>query len=172
MSRVPVHPMRAGPPPERTARRAVIVTALALGACAALPRIDPVTVDVVGLEPLAGQGLESRFLVKLRVQNPNDTAIVFDGVYVELDLRGQRLASGVSDAQGSVPRFGEVVLSVPVTIPVTALFRQALGMAAGDASRADYRLRGKLAGPALGSVRFESRGELALPQARPDPSGR
>jgi len=159
-------------PGVRTARRAVLVAALALGACAAWPGLDPVTVDLVGLEPLTGQGLETRFLVKLRVQNPNDAPIIYDGVSVELDLRGQRLASGVSDARGSVPRFGEAVIAIPVTLPMTALLRQALGLAAGDAARADYRLRGKLAGPALGSVRFESRGELALPPARPDPGGR
>ena len=54
--------------------------ALALAACSALPLRDPLRIELVGLEPLPGQGLEVRFAVKLRVQNPNDSAVEFDGV--------------------------------------------------------------------------------------------
>ncbi len=138
------------------------VTAL-LSACAGLPFGQPLNVNVVGLEPLAGQGMEGRFLVKLRVQNPNEQALDYDGVSIELDVRGSRLASGVSDARGSVPRFGEAVLEVPVSVPVSAMVRQALGFATGDRSRVDYRLRGRLAGPGYGGVSFSSSGELTLP---------
>jgi LEA14-like dessication related protein len=147
----------------RLARLLLLSLALLMSACAGLAMRDPVNVDVVGIEPLPGQGMEGRFLVKLRIQNPNEQPVDFDGVYVELEVRGMRLASGVSDERGTVPRFGESVLAVPVTVPVTAMVRQALGFASGDRSRVDYLLRGKLAGPGFGGVRFESRGELALP---------
>ena len=144
-------------------RLAATLFLLALGACAGLTPRDPVTVNVVGLEQLPGQGMEGRFLVKLRVQNPNDAPIEYDGVAIDLDVRGSRLATGVSDERGTVPRFGESVIGVPVTVPVSALVRQALGFATGDRTRADYRLRGKLAGTGLGSVSFSSSGELTLP---------
>jgi Late embryogenesis abundant protein len=134
-----------------------------LAACTSLAGREPLTVDVVGLEPLPSQGMEGRFLVKLRVQNPNETPIEFDGVSVRLDVRGQRLASGVSDARGTVPRFGETVLAVPVTVPVAAMVRQAIGLATGDRTRLDYELTGRLAGPGFGGVGFSSTGELALP---------
>jgi LEA14-like dessication related protein len=107
--------------------------------------------------------MEGRFLVKLRVQNPNEQALDYDGVSIELDVRGSRLATGVSDARGSVPRFGEAVLEVPVSVPVSAMVRQALGFATGDRSRVDYRVRGRLAGPGFGAVSFSSSGELTLP---------
>jgi hypothetical protein len=84
-------------------------------------------------------------------------------VSVRLDVRGQRLASGVSDARGTVPRFGETVLAVPVTVPVAAMVRQAIGLATGDRTRLDYELTGRLAGPGFGGVGFSSTGELALP---------
>ena len=45
--------------------------------CAGLARQDPVQAYVVGVEPLQGEGLELRMLVKLRVQNPNDTPSAF-----------------------------------------------------------------------------------------------
>jgi LEA14-like dessication related protein len=142
---------------------AVVALAVLVSACAGLPFGQPLNVNVVGLEPLAGQGMEGRFLVKLRVQNPNEQPIDYDGVSIELDVRGSRLASGVSDARGSVPRFGESVLEVPVSVPVSAMVRQALGFATGDRSRVDYSLRGRLAGAAFGGVSFSSSGELTLP---------
>jgi LEA14-like dessication related protein len=149
-----------------TRRRGVLLLALTpLAACASLTGREPVSVDVVGLEPLSSQGMEGRFAVKLRVQNPNETAVDFDGVSVTLDVRGTRLASGVSDVRGTVPRFGETVITVPVTVPVTAMLRQALGFASGDRTRVDYELRGRLAGPRFGGVSFKSSGELTLPQA-------
>jgi LEA14-like dessication related protein len=123
----------------RLSRRAALLGALPLAACASLGGREPLTVDVVGVEPLAGQGMEGRFLVKLRLQNPGETPVDFDGVSVSLDVRGSRLASGVGDVRGTVPRFGETVIAVPVTVPVSAMIRQALGFASGDRARLDIR---------------------------------
>ena len=58
---------------------------LSLSACALFPNRDPVNINVVGLEPLPSQDLEVRFAIKLRVQNPNETAIDFDGLALDLD---------------------------------------------------------------------------------------
>lgn len=148
-------------------RRRVLVllpTAALLGACAALPGHDPVQVQVVGVEPLQGEGLELRFLCKLRVQNPNDTPIAYDGIYVELEVRGSTFATGVSDESGTLPRYGEVVLSVPVAASTLRLARQAIDMyLSQDRGRIDYVIRGKIGGSAFGAVRFESKGEIVLP---------
>jgi LEA14-like dessication related protein len=145
-------------------RRRLIVlgTALVLAACANLPGRDPPSVTVAGIEPLQGEGLELRFLVKLRILNPNDGVIEFQGAFVELDLLGQSFASGVSDAAGTVPAFGETVLAVPVTVSAWNAARQALSLAGGDKRKLAYQLRGKLGGSMFGSVRFESKGELDL----------
>jgi LEA14-like dessication related protein len=137
----------------------------ALAACASLPGRDPPEVSVAGIEPLQGQGLELRMLVKLRVQNPNDTAIDYDGIAVQLNLQGRRFASGVSDATGSVPRYGESVISVPLTIPAFQVARQIVGMANNPATgKFRYDMKGKLHAPNFGSTRFSSQGELELPQ--------
>jgi LEA14-like dessication related protein len=135
-----------------------------LSGCAALGLRDPVSVEVVGLEPLPGEGMETRFMLKLRVQNPNETAIEYDGVFAELDLAGSKLASGVSDQKGVVPRFGEQVISLPMSVPVGAMIRQAIELATGQHTKFAYQLRGKLSGPSFAAQRFESRGELQLPE--------
>ena len=137
---------------------------LALPAGCATVGHDPVQVQVVGVEPLDGEGMELRFLCKLRVQNPNDAPIEFNGIYLDLQVRGSSLATGVSDAVGTVPRFGEVVVEVPVTASAFRIARQAIGLyTSSDRSRIDYVLKGKIGGSLFGTVRFESRGELTLP---------
>jgi LEA14-like dessication related protein len=94
----------------------VLPLLLSLGACAALPGHEPLKVLLVGIESLDGEGLELRLPVKLRIQNPNDRVIDYDGVSLDLEVRGWDFANGVSDSRGSVPRFGETVLSVPVSM--------------------------------------------------------
>ncbi|WP_321793184.1 LEA type 2 family protein [Caballeronia sp. J97] len=136
---------------------------LALGGCAVFNR-DAMRVSVAGIEPLEGQGLEMRFAVKLRVQNPNDAPVDFDGVALDLDLNGRAFASGVSDQRGTVPRFGETVVSVPVTVSAFSVARQAFGFASGNTvSKVSYTARGKLAGGAFGGARFSDSGYVDLP---------
>lgn len=139
---------------------------LALAACAGLAPRDPLRIDLAGLEPLPSQDLEARFAVKLRVQNPNDSAIAYDGVALDLEVNGRPLASGVSDQHGEIPRFGERVLSVPVTLSAFSALRQAWGLAERPPRRElPYSLRGKLAGGLLGTVRFSESGTLTWPDA-------
>jgi len=116
-----------------------------------------------------GEGLEVRMAVKLRIQDPNDAPVTYDGVALTLELRGLDFASGVSDAQGSVPRFGETVLVVPVTVSAFAMARQAYMFAMGDRSKVTFVARGKLAGSGFGGVRFESKGEFDLPAGLTEP---
>ena len=145
----------------------VLLVSLALAGCASLVHREPVRINVVGLEPIPGEGMEMRFKVKLRVQNPNETAIDFDGLALDLDLNGRPFATGVSDGAGSVPRFGEVLIEIPVSVSAIAVVRQALGVIEGaDDSKAEvpYALRGRLAGGLLGGMRFSDSGTLKLPE--------
>ncbi|MBN3725829.1 LEA type 2 family protein [Burkholderia sp. Ac-20379] len=138
---------------------------LPIGGCATLGG-DPLRVGVVGLDPLPGQGLEMRFALRLRVQNPNGTPIDYDGIALDLDLNDRAFASGVSDARGTVPRFGEAVVSVPITVTAFAAARQAFAFAdAASAGRIPYRLRGKLSSGVFGGMRFTDAGSLTWPVA-------
>jgi LEA14-like dessication related protein len=146
----------------------IAIAMLGLVGCASLQQREPIDVIVVGIEPLKGQGLELRMLVKLRVQNPNDSPLDFNGVSVEMDVQGKRFASGVSDAAGSVPRFGETIVSVPVSISMFRIARQAMGVIADKSlGKLEYKMTGRLAGPAFNSVRFSSKGEFTLPAEPP-----
>lgn len=136
---------------------------LALGGCASLQRSDPLQVTVAGIEPLQGEGLELRMLVKLRIQNPNDAPLDYDGAYVKLDVLGKTFASGVSAETGRVPRFGESIVRVPVTVSMLRMVRQAIGMMDGKpVEKVTYEMSGKLNGPGFSIARFKSQGEIDL----------
>ncbi len=144
---------------------------LLLAGCASLTGQDPLRVTLAGVESLPGQGMEVRMAVKLRVQNPNDAPVNFDGVAVTLELRGMDFASGVSDASGSVPRFGETVLVVPVTVSAFAVARQVISLASGDNPKFEFVARGKLSDGSFGGARFESKGSFDLPAGLPRHGG-
>lgn len=137
---------------------------LAMAGCAALPGREPVRVIVVDVSSLPGEGMEVRLGLKLRVQNPNDVPLDFDGVSVTLEVRGATFASGVASDSGTVPAFGERVVTVPVSVGALATLRQIFGWVTDDNPRFDYVMRGRLGGGLFGGVPFESRGELQLPK--------
>jgi LEA14-like dessication related protein len=147
---------------------AVTVLALAplsLHGCAIFQRSDPLQVTVAGIEPLEGQGqgLELRLLVKLRVQNPNDAPVDYNGVALEMLVQGKTFATGVSDAAGTVPRFGESVITVPVTVSAFRMLGQAFALVrSGDSSKITYEMKGKLNGSGFNSVHFRAQGEFDL----------
>ena len=64
----------------------------------------------ISVEPLQGEGLEVRMLIKLRIQNPNDLPLDFNGVSVRMDVQGKRFATGVSDAVGRGTKWGRTRL--------------------------------------------------------------
>ncbi len=133
--------------------------------CSTLPNRDPLSIDVAGIEPLPSEGLELRLAVRVRIQNPNDTAIDYSGAALNLDFNGRKLASGVSDAMGTVPRYGEAVLEVPVTISALNMARQVLGFTnnRGEQRNVSYTVRGKLEGGLFGTRRFTDEGTFELP---------
>lgn len=140
---------------------------LSLSACALFPNRDPVNINVVGIEPLTSQDLEVRFAIKLRVQNPNETAIDYNGIALDLQVNGHALASGVSDQRGTIARFSETVVTVPVSVSAFSVLRQTLGLSQTQTlDNLPYVLRGKLAGGLFGTMRFVDSGTLSLPKAR------
>jgi LEA14-like dessication related protein len=159
--------------PHRLVRPWLLLATLLLSACASMPSHDPLQVSIAGIESIPGEGMELRLLVKLRVQNPNDTPIEFDGVSLSLDVMGRDFASGVSDQAGTVPRFGEAVIAVPVTVSLMRMARQVLGMLDGKpVDKVTYSMSGKLHGASMfGTQRFTSKGEFDMPKGTPAATG-
>lgn len=140
---------------------------LAASGCATMPHQDPLQVTVAGIDSLPGEGMELRLLVKLRVQNPNDAQIDYNGVAVQMHVQGKTFATGVSDAHGTVPRFGETVIEVPVTASAFRMARQVFGFMSGSGApgKITYEMTGKLNGKGFSTVHFQNKGDFDLPSS-------
>ncbi len=135
----------------------------ALCGCASLSSRDALIVNVAAIEPLPSESMELNLAIRIRVQNPNDAPVSYSGAALWLELNGRRLATGVTDQIGTVPRYGERVFTVPVTISAFDMARQVLGFInAGDTGEVSYRVRGKLEGGIFGTRRFRDEGTFEL----------
>ena len=138
------------------------VLAVLLAACAAFGLREPLSATVADVRPLEVTLLEQRFAVTVRVLNPNDLDIEFDGVVFDLELNGKPFAKGVSNRKGTIPRFGEALIDVNVVSGLSGILRQVNELRSGREAMT-YRLSGRVATGAFGTVPFESKGELRLP---------
>ena len=148
----------------RSAKLGWVLVLLLLGACASLPSsdFDEPTIDLVGLRPMATEGLEARFEMSLRVVNPNDFALELKGVYYELDVEGNRLLSGASSEHVTVPAFGEALLKLEAGTSMFGSFnliRELMGRPPEDGIA--YELNAKISiANRFNSIRVSRAGKL------------
>jgi LEA14-like dessication related protein len=149
-------------------RLRLVAALLVSGLCSCMtlaPNSDPLNVSVAGVEPLEGEGLELRLAVKVRIQNPNDAPVEYNGVALTLDVNGKKFGTGVSGETGTVPRYGDTVVTIPITVGPFNIARQVLGLMNGGDKSVSYAVRGKLEGGLFGTKRFEDKGTFELPIA-------
>jgi len=146
---------------------ALLLGAWLLGGCAGLPfRGEPPRLNVADLRVIEATPLEQRYLVKLRVQNPNPDGLTIDGLTFDLFFNGRHLASGMSGERVYVGRFSDEIMEVRATSTAFGLFRQLMALSRGGARSFDYRLRGKLSLSGYRPLPFDHRGSL-----NPGPAG-
>ena len=141
----------------------LVLFATSMLGCASMPNRDPLSIDVAGIDSLPGEGLEVRMAVRVRIQNPNATAIEYRGAALDLELNGRRLASGVSNELGMLDPYGEVVVTIPVTISAFNVARQLMGFIENpEPETVTFGIRGKLDGGLFSTYRFRDEGSLNL----------
>jgi LEA14-like dessication related protein len=146
-----------------------VALTLGLGGCATLsPSTEPPSLSIVSIEPVEVTPLEQRYRLKVRLQNPNDHALAISGMSYVLEVNGQALLKGVSDASVTVPRFGESVVELSGVSTLFGFMRQIQALQEPEAQNMHYRLSGKLSlQDRFGSLPFSYEGTL-LPGAGSD----
>lgn len=136
----------------------LLLALLSLSGCAYMTQETvPPRVQVLGLQLQAASLLEQRYLMKVRIQNPNDYELNIRGIDFNVELNDQPFAQGVSDKAVSVPGFGEAITEIAVSSSILTLVQQMNG--GGDEVR--YRLSGRVRLKGLPvPISFESEGEL------------
>jgi LEA14-like dessication related protein len=97
-------------------RLVALTLGIGIAACAVVrPKFERPTLTMVGIEMAGGNFMRQNFLVKFNVQNPNDRALPVSGLHVELNVAGERVASGVSNRAFVVPAHGESQFDMTIT---------------------------------------------------------
>src|SRR5437763_1176065 len=119
-----------------------LLCALFVSACTVWGLREPLNVTIADLKPIEVGVLEQRYAMKVRLLNPNDTEIAFDGVVFDLQINDMSFAKGVSDQRSVIPRFGEALIDVQVVSGLQNILRQVNDLLKGDRTAVTYRIKG------------------------------
>ena len=167
-------PVRPAPRMLAAVAALLAVVAITTG-CGSLAKLETPRLSLVSVEMSEATLFEQRFLVRLRVLNPNDLVLPVRGLTVDFELAGQDFAQGVSARAFEVPAFGEAEFDMMITAnAATALLRLATQGDALKRESLDYRIRGKLRTRLgmLRSVPFEETGKIPLKALAKQPDDR
>ncbi|HEY7775771.1 MAG TPA: LEA type 2 family protein, partial [Kineobactrum sp.] len=100
----------------RLARLFLALAIILAAGCAGIGGMDfdPPEVELLALEPLPGQGMEARFLVRLRIVNPNSIPLDIEGMAYDVFIRDSKILSGVSNKALRVNAYSESVAELEV----------------------------------------------------------
>ncbi len=145
------------------------VLTLWMAGCASLPdATTPPNLSLVSIEPVEVTPFEQKYHLTVRLQNPNDHALEISGMSYVLEVNGQPLLNGVSDASVTVPRFGESLIELSGVSTLFGFVRQIQALQERNTQGVQYKLSGKLAVVnRFGSLPFSYEGTL-LPSTAGD----
>src|SRR5262245_2026224 len=154
--------------PLRMARLAPVALLLLLTAgCLGLPnpltRVDAPSLLLVDVRPIQGGDFEQRLELDLLVQNPNNFEVVLDGMRLQLEINGQRLAQAVSGQSVSIGRLGEQRVTLQASVTLLDVARSLLSLAGRERNGAlTYRVAGDafVTKPRSTRVSFDNSGEV------------
>ena len=155
--------------PRRLPAIVIWLATLFLGACATLsPYKESPRVSLVSIQPQELRVLEQRFVLQLRILNPNDVAIPINGLSYAIEINDREFAYGVSRQAVEIPAFGEALLDVEVVSNLLNVVTQLQAMQGETRNRLVYRLTGKISlADSPVSLPFDYSGELSyLPAAK------
>lgn len=137
----------------------LVVVAL-LAACA--PRLQKPEISLVGID-LVGLGLvEQRFVLRLRIRNPNDVDLPVNALNFDVELNARHFARGVSDKPVLIPRQGETILEVKTVSRLAEILKPLRDAQKNGRERIGYRVFGSVDLEGFGSIPFDRSGDVSL----------
>lgn len=133
------------PMPDVRTLAGCLIIALLLGGCATLvEEIDPPSISLQSLRPVAGSGMAPDFEIKLRVVNPNNFALDIVGIGYQVEIQGMELVSGVSSDVPRIGAYDEGDVTLIASINTYQLLRLLAEVGNSRARALEYTLRAKV----------------------------
>lgn len=119
--------------------------ALLVSGCASLSTpMDPPNVSLDSFSSLPAEGGGPRFLIKLRVQNPNEQKLDIVGVSYGIELAGQEVLTGVSNDIPVIDGYSEGVVSLEASLKLLQMLRLLASLGQTEADELTYRFTAKI----------------------------
>jgi LEA14-like dessication related protein len=124
---------------------------------------EPPYVSLVNMNILQIGIFEQRFLLQLRIQNPNDFALSISGMKYKLMINEKDFARGVNRHSVTLPAYGEEIVDVEVVSDLGSLLNQIRELGTGQIQTLSYRLSGSASlANSLIKLPFDYQGEVDL----------
>lgn len=153
---------------------ALIGLAALTAGCAGLGKpLETPRISLANIQLLETSGMESAFMVQLRVQNPNEVDLDIRGVDCDIEINGKPFAYGMSNTPVRISAYGSDTVPVKVYTSVIDIFRGLLNLPGRDDLR--YQVKGKVrmggAGFMPATLPFDSQGTISLKDLSPGRRG-
>ena len=137
-----------------------------LGGCAGLPTsLDPPKVSMESFSSLPSESGAPRFLIKLRVQNPNEQTLDITGVSYSIALMGQEVVTGVSNDVPVIAGYSEGIVSLEANLKLLQVLRLLANLGQAQTDELTYRFTAKIDFKGLvPTQRVEQEGLISLKQ--------
>jgi len=137
---------------------------LLLGGCAGLPTsLDPPKVSMESFASLPSDSGAPRFLIKLRVQNPNEQTLDIAGVSYSIALMGQEVVTGVSNDVPVIEGYSEGIVSLEANLKLLQVLRLLASLGQAESDELGYRFTAKIDFKGLvPTQRVEEEGQISL----------
>jgi hypothetical protein len=146
-------------------RRLAVCLVLVLAGCSVLaPKFEKPQLSVADVAMVGGNFLQQNFRVKLNIQNPNDRALPVTSLHVEMNVGGERIASGVSSQAFVVPAYGDTQFDMNITANMALALLTLAGRRDQHTDSVDYDMTGgaSIDLPFLRDLPFHQSGSFSL----------
>lgn len=143
---------------------------LFISGCTLLPsQIEKPTLHVADVRLIDAGLFEQRFVLSLRVQNPNDFDLPIETLSYEFTINDKPFAQGASAKSVTIPRYGSGLIEVEGFSTLSTLLRQLPEMQNSTLKGLRYQLKGHLTLQGFGNrVPFDQQGEIGISNFLPN----
>ncbi len=143
----------------------VLAWFLLVTGCASLTTpMDPPNVSLESFDSLPStEGGAPRFLIKLRVQNPNEQALDIAGISYAIELVGTEVVTGVSKDIPVIDGYSEGVVSIEASLKLFQVLKLLASLGQTQEDDLTYRFTAKIDFKGLvPTQRVEEEGQISL----------
>ena len=142
----------------------LLVCSFLVAGCAGLTTsMDPPNVSLESFSSAPSEGGGPRFLIKLRVQNPNEQQLDITGVAYSIALAGKEVITGVSKDIPVIAGYSEGIVTLEAGLNLIQVLRLVASLGQTDIQNFTYRFTAKIDFSGLvPTQRVEEVGQISL----------